>query len=403
MSPMSSAALASESGSVHGPPDTRKGAPRYRVALFVNSIAMGGVEEHVRQIAVGLAERGLEVVLVCPESDEISPLAHACTAAGVQVERLTLSLHTGASGAFTRLLRLVRLLRAAKVDVLHLHLIGYTGGRWAVLAGKLARVPALITTVHIAPSGPESLRVMLERRIINLMVDRFIAVSRVTQERQIRYLHQSAHKTVVIPNAVELSRYRDVPKASREFILRKQGIPRDAAVIGCVARLSEGKGLNYLIDAMPDIVARVPRAHALLVGDGPSRADLERQASALGVRDRVHFAGYHQDIPAWLAAMDVFLLPSLSEALPLSILEAMAAGLPIVATAVGGIPEAVEDGLNGLLIPIMDARALSTAVVEVLSNAAHAKQMGLAGRARAELYSDAILIERLLKLYGEAL
>jgi glycosyltransferase involved in cell wall biosynthesis len=380
-----------------------RNATGYRVALFVNSIAIGGVEEHVRQIATGFAERGLEVVLVCPESEEISSLADACTAVGVHVERLTLSLQMGASGTFTRLSRLVRLLRAAKIDVLHLHLIGYTGGRWAVLAGKLAAVPALICTVHLAPSGPESRRVQLERRIINLLVDRFIAVSRFTQQLQVRHLHQSARKTVVIPNAVELKRYRDLPAESRDAVRRKQGIPSDAAVIGCVARLSEGKGLNYLVDAMPDIVERVPHAHALLVGDGPLRADLERHATERGVRDRVHFAGYHQDIPAWLAAMDVFVLPSLSEALPLSILEAMAAGLPVVATAVGGIPEVVEDGVNGRLIPVKDARALATAVVDVLSNPALAEQLGLAGRTRAKLYSDTVLMERLLALYAEVL
>jgi glycosyltransferase involved in cell wall biosynthesis len=380
-----------------------RNATGYRVALFVNSIAIGGVEEHVRQIATGFAERGLEVVLVCPESEEISSLADACTAVGVHVERLTLSLQMGASGTFTRLSRLVRLLRAAKIDVLHLHLIGYTGGRWAVLAGKLAAVPALICTVHLAPSRPESRRVQLERRIINLLVDRFIAVSRFTQQLQVRHLHQSARKTVVIPNAVELKRYRDLPAESRDAVRRKQGIPSDAAVIGCVARLSEGKGLNYLVDAMPDIVERVPHAHALLVGDGPLRADLERHATERGVRDRVHFAGYHQDIPAWLAAMDVFVLPSLSEALPLSILEAMAAGLPVVATAVGGIPEVVEDGVNGRLIPVKDARALATAVVDVLSNPALAEQLGLAGRTRAKLYSDTVLMERLLALYAEVL
>jgi glycosyltransferase involved in cell wall biosynthesis len=387
----------------HDSSDTRRKATGYRVALFVNSIAMGGVEEHVRQIAAGFADRGLEVVLVCPETDGISSLADACTAAGVHVERLTLSLQMGAASTFNRLWRLVRLLRVAKIDVLHLHLIGYTGGRWAVLAGKLARVPALICTVHLAPSGPESPRVQLERRIINLLVDRFIAVSRFTQQRQIRYLHQSARKTVVIPNAVELDRYRDIPEGSRDSVRRAQGIPSGAAVIGCVARLSQGKGLNYLVDAMPDIVARVPHAHALLVGDGPLGADLERHARERGVLDRVHFAGYHQDIPAWLAAMDVFVLPSLSEALPLSILEAMAAGLPIVATAVGGIPEVVDEGVNGRLIPVEDAPALATAVVDVLTNAAMAEQMSLAGRTLARSYSDTVLIERLVTLYAEVL
>src|SRR6478672_862674 len=104
-----------------------------RIALFVNSVEMGGVEEHVRQIAAGFVGRGAEVLLICPESDEIGPLADAGSAAGGHVVRLTLSWGTGSLAALRRFFKLVGLLRSQRVDVLHIHLTGYTGGRWAIL------------------------------------------------------------------------------------------------------------------------------------------------------------------------------------------------------------------------------------------------------------------------------
>jgi glycosyltransferase involved in cell wall biosynthesis len=374
-----------------------------RIALFVNSVEMGGVEEHVRQIAAGFVGRGAEVLLICPESDEIGPLADAGSAAGGNVVRLTLSWGTGSLAALRRFFKLVGLLRSQRVDVLHVHLTGYTGGRWAILAATLARTPAVICTLQIAPATPVKWWVRLDRRFINLLVDRFIAVSYVTRGRLIGYLGQSSDKTVVIPNAVELHRYSARPAQTRRLILSSFGIPVTAPIIGCVARLSPQKGITFLIESTPALLAGVPDAHVILVGDGPLRAELEKQAVDLGVRDRIHFAGRQEDIPAWLAAMDVFVLPSLFEGLPLSILEAMAAGLPVVATAVDGTPEAVEDGVTGRLVPPEDAGALAAAVIDVLKTPALAGRLGAAGHARAELYSESALIDRLAAVYAEVL
>jgi glycosyltransferase involved in cell wall biosynthesis len=147
----------------------------------------------------------------------------------------------------------------------------------------------------------------------------------------------------------------------------------------------------------------VPDAHVILVGDGPLRGELEQQAVDLGVSDRIHFVGRQEDIPSWLAAMDVFVLPSLFEGLPLSILEAMAAGLPVVATAVDGTPEAVEGGVTGRLVPAEDAGALAAALVDVLKTPGLAARLGAAGHARAELYSESALIDRLATIYTEVL
>src|SRR6185503_18699600 len=140
-------------------------------------------------------------------------------------------------------------------------------GRWALLAGMLARTPAVICTLQIAPEAPVKWWVRLDRRVINLIVDRFIAVSEITRGRLIQYLGQSARKTVMIPNAVELRRYSTRPAETRDAIVSSLGVPADATIVGCVARLSPQKGITYLIESIPAILTHVPDAHVVLVGD----------------------------------------------------------------------------------------------------------------------------------------
>lgn len=374
-----------------------------RVALFVNSVEMGGVEEHVRQIAAGLHGRGAMVTLICPESSAIDPLATAAERAGVLVSRLTLSSQLGLWRAVVRFVQVVRLLRQRRIQVMHIHLTGYRGGRWAVLAARVARTPAVICTIQIAPAHREGWTLRLERRLMSALIHRFIAVSQVTRRRLTSYLGLPARKTVVIPNAVELDRYNNAYKNKRYDIRSRFDIPDDALVIGSVARLSPQKGLTYLITAVPDILAEVPNLHVLLVGDGPLHEELEAQARALGVRDRVHFAGYQQDVPGYLSAMDIFVLPSLFEGLPLSILEAMAAGLPVIATAVDGTPEALPDGIAGRLIPPRDPSALARLVIELTNDPPMRAQMAEAGRIHARSFSEEVLLDRVSAVYHDVL
>jgi glycosyltransferase involved in cell wall biosynthesis len=298
---------------------------------------------------------------------------------------------------------LVQLLRTERVEVLHIHLVGYTGGRWALLAARLARVPATVCTIQITPAQRERWLTRLDRRITTAGVDRFIAVSQVSRQRLVDYLGQSPAKIAVIPNAVELERYATAPALAGDSVRTRHGVSPDAVLLGAVARLSPQKGLSYLIDALPAIVAQQPRVQVLLVGDGPLRAALEAQATALGVRDRVHFAGPQEDVPSYLRAMDLFVLPSLFEGLPLAVLEAMAAALPVVATAVDGTPEAVEDGVTGRLVPPRDAAAFAETVLDLLRDPAAQARMGAAGRARANEFSVEALVDHVSSVYAEVL
>jgi glycosyltransferase involved in cell wall biosynthesis len=375
-----------------------------RVVLCVNSVEMGGVEEHVRQLGTGLTERSALVTAIVPEDPAIDPLARAVETVGIAVERLTLAQDMFSWSGVRRLVRMVRLLRAFRADILHLHLVGFNGGRWVLLAARLARVPTIVCTIHIAPRDRQSWRIRLDRSILSRFIDGYIAVSRASRERLVHYLGLSPRKVVVVPNAVELRRFAAPAEPRRRAVRVECGIPADAPVIGVLARLSSQKGLTHLVSAAPAIVAAFPQAHLLLVGDGPLREDLVAQARSLGVDHRIHFVGYRANTVDFLRAMDLFVLPSLYEGMPLSILEAMGAALPVVATAVDGTPEAVVDGETGYLVPPADPTALAVAVNRLLGDRDLAARMGRNGRARAqEHFSETALLDRLGLVYRAAL
>jgi glycosyltransferase involved in cell wall biosynthesis len=373
-----------------------------RVVLIANSVTMGGVEEHVRQIAAGLHERGAHVALVMPEDAAVDPLAASARAAGASVVRLTLAWQTHRFGSVRRFFRLVRLLRWWQPDACHMHLVGFTGGRWIVLAAHLARVPRILCTMQVTPSAPQGWRVRLDRALLGRWIDRYIAVSEVCRHRLVAYLGLPAANVDVVPNAVELALFAGPSEPDRQRVRAEHGIPFQAPIVGVPARLSEQKGLVHLLDAMPAILAEHPDTHLLIVGDGPLRDALAAQAAALGVAPRVHFVGYRSNTTAYLRAMDVFALPSLYEGLPLSVLEAMAAGLPVVATHVDGTPEAVEEGRTAILVPPADAHALARAVNALLGDRPRAAMMAQAGRARAASFSTAALLDRLALVYVSA-
>jgi glycosyltransferase involved in cell wall biosynthesis len=370
------------------------------IVLLINSIMMGGAEEHVRQIATGLARRGANVSVVMPETTEVDPLAESLTRAGVAVERVTLAWMTQGAGTFVRMKRLIAVFRERRAQVAHIHLIGFTGGRWAVAAAALARVPRVIVTMHIAPTETQPLSVRLDRAAQSRFVDRFIAVSQANAVQFRDELGLPASRISVVPNAVELERFAGEPGPDRRRVRAELGIPEDAVVLGALARLNPQKGLGYLIAALPAIVEHHPKVRALLVGSGPLLAELEEQARSLGVAERVTFAGHRSDTVAVLRAMDIALLPSLFEGLPLSLLESMAAALPVVASEVGGIPEVVVDGVSGYLVPPGVPVELAAAVNRLLSEPGALSRMGEQARRRAEDFSYDAMLDRVIRVYA---
>ncbi len=287
-------------------------------------------------------------------------------------------------------------MRAASPAIFHVHLNWPLACFHEALAAKFCRVPAVVATAHLC-TPISGARHWIKQRLLASAVDRYIAVSGEVEERLCQDLGVRASKVRVVRNGIRLDRF-DQPSDSSLRAMLTRG--NDCPVIFTPARLHTQKGLTYLLEA----ARLVPDAVFVLAGDGPERDRLQERARGLGVDGRVRFLGHRQDIPQLMASCDVFVLPSLYEGLPLTVLEAMAAGKPVVATAVGGTDEAVVDGVTGLLVPPANPTQLAGAIRRLLADGALAARLAKSGRDRAiQQFSSEAMVNGVTRVYEESL
>jgi glycosyltransferase involved in cell wall biosynthesis len=301
--------------------------------------------------------------------------------------------------------RLTGIIRRGRFDIVHTH-SSKAGilGRWAARA---ARTPVVVHTVH--GFGFHA----FQRRPIRRL---YQGLERLTSRVTSAFITPSARDCetgvqlgIGAPEQYRVIRYgltpdRLVPAADRIGIREELGIPAAAPLVGTIACLKPQKAPEDFVEAFRRIVQRVPDVHALWVGDGALRPHVERLQQALGLTRSLHLLGWRTDVPRLLAAMDVFVLASRWEGLPIACLEALAAGVPIVATAAGGIPEVVADGRNGLLVPIAEPARLADAVVRLLQDAALRQRMREANRrAPSGQYPVEGMVEAVERLYEDLL
>lgn len=377
---------------------------RLKIAQVVTRMDVGGVPDHVMTLARGLAPDH-DVTVVCNGIDPGH--AAALGAAGVGVAHIDFRrlLHPIRDvGAF---LRLLNLLRTQRFDVVHTHMskAALVGG----VAGRAARAPAIVNTAHnlgflaVPQKALRALFWVYDRLLFAATAHRIVTVSDRVREGAVKGGIAPAGKVVAIHNGVLGARFEiSAPEARARRVAL--GVADGAPLVLAVARLVWFKGLDALVEATPALLARHPEARVVIVGGGPLREKLEAQARALGVERAVIFTGERSDVPELLAAADIFVLPSVSEGLPISILEAMTAGKPVVATSVGGIPELIVDGETGLLTPARDAGSLAEALIRLAGDPELRARMGAAGKARAQIeFSPGRMVERTAALYREIL
>ena len=293
--------------------------------------------------------------------------------------------------------RLVRFLRRERIDVLHAHKFG--SNVWGTVAGRIAGVPVVLAHEHTWSYEGQPLRRFLDRELVARGADRFIAVSREDQRRMIEIEHIDPARTLFLPIGVV-----PLPPPGDRDVRAELGIPPGAPVIGAVGVLRPQKALQVLLHAMSSLVDEWPDIQALLVGEGPEREELERLVARLGLEGSVRFLGYRADLPDVLRVLDIAVCSSDFEGSPAAVLEYMEAGLPVVATAVGGIPDLIEPDVHGLLVPAGDPAALSAALAALLRDPERGREMGARGqqRRRAEFDFDTT-VRRLEDLYLELL
>lgn len=286
-------------------------------------------------------------------------------------------------------------LRRERTDVLHAHSFGQNA--WASVIGRLTRVPAVIAHEHNWAFTGRALRPVIDRELIARCANAMVVVSQEARRRMIEVERIAPERLVFLPNGI-----RALPPGDGGAVRTELGIGRDDPVIGTVCILRSEKALDVLVRAAALLVRDLPRLRVLIVGEGEERAPLEALVQQHGLEEHVLLTGARTDVPDVLAALDVAVLSSDYEGIPLSILEFMDAGKPIVATRVGGIPEVIEDGVHGVLVPPRNEAALAAAVGDLLRDADAAKELGARARdhCRREFSLDRT-VERLQQLYEQ--
>ncbi len=378
----------------HGDPDARLPAITRTAVHFLESTRFGGTERALAHLLAGLDRRRWRPLLFHPIEPGLEPLLAKAREIGVELHAVPRSW---GSRALTGLPQLMRRLRAQRPAVFHAHLnwpLACTGG---LAAAALVGTPAVIATAHLFVDVPQGPFHYARQQILATAADRTIAVSRDVAARFLRRFGLTPAKLRVVPNGIDLTRFdRPRPGVNQAPWKAMAGRP----VVLTVARLDRQKGHVHLLEA----AALVPEATFVLAGDGPERGALESRAGELGLADRVFFLGYRTDVPALLSSCDLFVLPSLFEGLPLAVLEAMAAGKPVIASAIGGVDEVVTHGDTGLLVPPANPPALAGAIRAVLASPLLASRLASAARARVEReFSVEAMVRNVTRIYDEVL
>lgn len=364
----------------------------HTVVHLIDNLNFGGLEEVVRHLLAGLDRKRWQPILFHYDAPEISRLVNEVRQLGIPCRTVP---RMDRWNVATTLREFIRELRAVNATIFHAHLGWPLSARYGVMAARLSRVPAIVATSHLYASIADARFAWLKQRLHCAAIGRYIAVSNEVKERLCQDLGVPESKIRVVHNGIQLSPF-DRPADSKLRAMLTQGSERP--IVFTPARLHSQKGHVYLLEA----AALLPDALFVLAGDGPERASLEERARKLGIQTRVRFLGQRQDIPLLLASCDLFVLPSLYEGLPISVLEAMAAGKPLVATDIGGTKEAVINGVTGFLVPPENPTELAAAIRTLLSDQGLAARLAEAGRARAiqEFSSDA-MVRGTCRVYDE--
>jgi glycosyltransferase involved in cell wall biosynthesis len=385
---------------------------RVKVLRVIARLNMGGPALHVAYLTEGLAARGYDTTLVAGTlargEDSMQFIAERH---GVEVVRVD-ELHREISPLrdVVAAFRLAKLIRRERPQILHTHTAkaGAVGRLAAVLAGR-SRPPIVLHTFHghvlhgyFGPARTALFR-LLERALAHVST-RLIAVSPQVRDDLVALKVAPLEKFEVVRLGIELGERIEEDEAVRRETRRVLGIVGDRFVVGWIGRMTAVKNTDLILRAFADLRARGVDAVLCLVGDGPDRDGLERRAHELGVIRHCLFLGYQEEVARFFSAFDTLILTSVNEGTPVTTIESLAAGRPVVSTRVGGVPDVVEDGVDGFLAESGDAAGLADGLECLARDPALRAQMGAAGRERMrERYAVERLVDDVDRLYRRLL
>lgn len=371
-----------------------------RVLHVITDTNIGGAGRYLLTLLAQPSFRRIEVYVACP-AGELQKRIDALGVARIEIGGKDVSF------SFPLFAELARVIRRVDPDLVHTH-----SCLSARIASRLLGIPVVYTKHNVSsippaettgegagPWGGAAGR-LFRKTVARLFSNAVIAVSEVVREDLIKS-GVPASMVVTIPNGVDLAAF---PAPARRFAGpgMKDGVGDARVTVGTAARLHPQKALDVMIDAARIIVDAAPKTRFLIAGTGPSESDLRRKIQELQLGSHVEMAGFVEDVPAFLSQLDIYILSSRYEGLPFAVLEAMAAGLPVVATNVGGVPEAVVDGVTGILVPPGDSRLLAEGILRLIRDPQMAARMGMAGRARVEeMFSAEVMAKKTVEVYEE--
>ena len=376
-----------------------------KILLLNTLMEAGGAQKAMLQLARGLIDGG-HAVTVVTMYDKVGIVPHYEKQYGLRIVNLGMKrpgVRNPVRRAWTAargLWRLFQMMRRGQYDVLQT--FSHYSNIIGPILGRAAGIRVRVSSQRMSLQGYARWLLRADRVVANSsFVDRMVSVSESTSRFCVEVEGIRPEKLITIPNGIDLDAFQSARSKNPSVHLRKQiGVDPDSIVIITVARLHPQKGHRYLLNAVPAVVAQAPKAVFVLVGDGQLRGEIEESVIKRGIDRYVRILGRRDDVPDLLHISDLFVLPSLWEGMPNAVLEAMAAGLPVVATRVDGTPEVVMHGVTGLLVPPGDAAGLADAIIRVLNDPDRRSSMGREGLRRVkEVFSTTQYVNGFTKLY----
>lgn len=383
-----------------------------RIAHIISDFAIvGGVEWVVYEIIKGLNKSKFKSILFCLtkqwDLDDSKSLKYMLRKEGIKI--IDLNFKSSANPIYFvrniwNMLKLCRLLKKNEIDIVQTH--EFFSGTMGRLAAMIAKVPVKIWMVHKCDRWKRSYHILIDR-FLSKKTDIIIANSDSVKKFTSEFENIPINQFITIYNGVDLSRFNDSISSMDKS--KELDVKNNQPIICVIGRMAVQKGYKYLIKAIPQVIKEFPRLKLLIIGGGgvPSETteeEIKSLVKTLGLKNKVKFLGWREDIGRILAMCDLFVLPSLWEGFGLSNVEAMAAGIPVVATKVDAIPEVVSDGETGILVPPKHSGALANAIITLLEDPEKMKKMGQAGKKRAfTLFSAKRMVKDYEKLYRSIL
>jgi len=351
------------------------------------------MKEHYINLVKGLQKNGIEVTALCNFREvEMEDLRKH----NIEVLPFSLKGELNPINDLQALIKVVKILKKQDVDIIHCH--GFKAGLIGRMAAWITGCPCVYTIHNFLPEAVSKIKRMAAiwiEKTLFFKTDYIIAVSQALKKYAINTFGIPEDRIEVVYNGIQIPQSED----DGICIRKKWGIKEDDILVGTVARLIRSKGIDFLIKAIPKILSQYPNVKFMIVGSGPEEERLKEFAESLNCSNNIIFAGYVKYIWYYYKAFDIFILPSLSEGLGISVLEAMASSKPVIASNTGGIPEIIEHGVNGYLISPGDSGEISEAILHLILRPEERKRYGDAGYLTVmKKFDNQIMIDRTLDI-----